>query len=321
MSLIGDTVIPITILISMTITTFSIYKENNGEFEYKTYNTRRLLQRLASWPEAMIYFEKLLIRGLCKGTIAKNLCDILSFLTFNNRPLDRITERDVHEWMMWEKKSFLKNSTFARRVITVKAFLKTSNRRDLANSIPQIRFKYQPKSMILTDKEINVILKVCKNDLEKTIIHLLHDTGCRIGELITLRKQDVYFDDLGIKIFVDGKTGKRPVRLINSVSRVKRIYRQTKDLDDLLFKGKGYDWAYWIFRRASKKLGKNINPHMFRHTKATELWKQLPDAIVKQYMGFSKDSKMAIHYNHLSSRDVDEALLKLRPKIKWAGAS
>ena len=282
---------------------------DSNNFRYKTYNVKRLIERLRSWPEAIEYAQEQIIRNLAEGSIAKNLCDIVSFLTFHNRPISRIAPKDVKEWLIWTKTSNLKESTFTRRLTIVKSFLKRIGREDLASVIPKVNFTYEPKNISLSGSDIDTLIKSCRNDLERGLIHMLKDTGCRIGELLTLRKKDVVFDDLGIYIIVDGKTGKRAVRLVDSIKYCKKLWKKLDNDNDLLFNGKTYHWAYWIFRRASKKLGKNVHPHIFRHLKATKMLRKYSEAIVKKYMGWSPHSKMTMFYNHISPRDVDAAIL------------
>ena len=48
---------------------------------------------------------------------------------------------------------------------------------------------------------------------------------------------------------------------------------------------------------------------MFRHTRLTELAKELPEQILKQIAGWVPDYKMAKTYLHLSLKDVEESLL------------
>jgi ribosomal protein L40E len=56
---------------------------------------------------------------------------------------------------------------------------------------------------------------------------------------------------------------------------------------------------------------KPVHNHALRHARATHLAKHLPEAVMKELFGWTRDSKMASVYTHLSGRDVDEALLKL----------
>ena len=50
----------------------------------------------------------------------------------------------------------------------------------------------------------------------------------------------------------------------------------------------------------------------FRHSRATRLANVLTEAQLRQLFGWVQGSRMAATYAHLSGRDVDNALLKLR---------
>ena len=58
-------------------------------------------------------------------------------------------------------------------------------------------------------------------------------------------------------------------------------------------------------------IDKPINPHHFRHSRATDLAKKLTEAQLCQYMGWIQSSKEAATYVHLSGRDMDKAILTL----------
>jgi site-specific recombinase XerD len=59
------------------------------------------------------------------------------------------------------------------------------------------------------------------------------------------------------------------------------------------------------------KIGKNVYPHLFRHSRATHLADKLTEAQMKIYFGWSGRSDVPSVYVHLSGRDVEEAILKL----------
>lgn len=64
-----------------------------------------------------------------------------------------------------------------------------------------------------------------------------------------------------------------------------------------------------IGRRANIK--KKLNPHNFRHSRATHLANYLTEAQMKEYFGWIRSSDMAEIYVHLCGRDVDNAILKV----------
>ena len=56
---------------------------------------------------------------------------------------------------------------------------------------------------------------------------------------------------------------------------------------------------------------KRVNPHNFRHSRETYLANFLTEAQMKEFFGWTQDSKMAGVYVHMSGRNVDNALLKI----------
>ena len=54
---------------------------------------------------------------------------------------------------------------------------------------------------------------------------------------------------------------------------------------------------------------KKLNPHAFRHARATELAKHLKESELRAYMGWTPGSPMPGIYVHLSGRDTDAAIL------------
>ena len=74
-----------------------------------------------------------------------------------------------------------------------------------------------------------------------------------------------------------------------------------------------YSTGNVLLRRLAKKSGirKRVNPHLFRHSRATALANKLTEAQMKEYFGWTQSSDMASVYVHLSGRDVDSAILKL----------
>ncbi|MEM2756817.1 MAG: hypothetical protein QXM89_05605, partial [Candidatus Bathyarchaeia archaeon] len=55
---------------------------------------------------------------------------------------------------------------------------------------------------------------------------------------------------------------------------------------------------------------KKVYPHLFRHSRATELAKKMTEAEMCQFFGWTLASKMPAVYVHLSGRDLDKAVLK-----------
>ena len=188
-------------------------------------------------------------------------------------------------------------------------------------------YKKKP-DFIITQGEVDLLISSCDNARDKAIFSLLYDTGVRIGELLSIRIKDVGFDDYGMKIMVTGKTGVRIVRAIgDSVGYVKAwlnvhpdqfnedafLFVKFKDPKEVLDIGSLYRMFNKVKQRAIKKgfpPNKRINPHKFRHNRATELASKVKGPVLEKEMGWIPSSRMTRVYVHLSDDDVDRAILE-----------
>jgi integrase len=182
----------------------------------------------------------------------------------------------------------------------------------------------KPENMI-TEEEVDKLVNVLTNARDRALIYALYDSGCRIGELLTLRNKDVEFDEYGAILSVTGKTGYRKVRVVgNSISYLREwqnAHPVRDDSDSWFFcgiesgnRGKKLEHAnvYKFIRKGLKeaKIERRIYPHLFRHTRATILASRVTEAPLEAQMGWVHGSKMTQIYVHLSGRDQDRAILK-----------
>jgi integrase/ribosomal protein L40E len=179
---------------------------------------------------------------------------------------------------------------------------------------------------ILTEEEIVKMADAALNPRDKALVLVLYESGCRIGELLSLKIKDVQFDDYGCVLIVPkGKTGSRRVRIIKYAKKLLHwldVHPLKNDPESYVWISLGvntknqlvsYVGIEYVLKRLAKKVGitKKVNPHAFRHARATHLAQHLPQAIMNEVFGWSKDSRMSSIYYHLSGKDVDEALLRM----------
>lgn len=183
-------------------------------------------------------------------------------------------------------------------------------------------------SELITPKDIQFLLEYCKNLREKAFILTLYECGGRIGELLNLKLEDIISDDYGVILNLFGKTGYRKVRLIGSAPAISEWianeHPKRNDKESYLFcntydkpGGKlSYTSAYKILKKLKERSGfkKDINPHLFRHSRATELSEYLTDAQRCNYFGWQQGSQVCRIYTHL--QDTDRAILELNGLIR-----
>jgi len=185
--------------------------------------------------------------------------------------------------------------------------------------------KHKLPEELLTVEEAQKLANSTTNPRDKALILALYESGCRIGEMLYLKLKNVQFDNYGVVLIVNGKTGSRRVRIIASAQVLAAWLQEHPDKDNpdaLLWPARlaryqlvpcSYPSILAMLRRASKASGirKRIYPHLFRHSRATSLANKLTEAQMKEYFGWTQGSEMAATYVHLSGRDVDSALLQM----------
>jgi len=183
---------------------------------------------------------------------------------------------------------------------------------------------------LLTEEEVKKAIGACRNSRDRALLSTLWESGCRVSELLTLNVGHVAIEETITRITVHGKTGMRRVPLLDSTPYL------VEWLDDHPFKeepnaplwvgignpGRGKRMEYGAFRKMLREtarrvdIKKDVNPHNFRHSRATFLAKHLTEAQMNQYFGWVRGSDMPATYVHLSGRDIDESILKMRGLLK-----
>ena len=184
----------------------------------------------------------------------------------------------------------------------------------------------------LTREELEKLESAATRLYEKLIVKLLYETGARNKEFRTIKLKNIKFDSKGAAITVSGKTGQRTIRVIESAQLLKtylELHPMKHPEAYLFYKGLGAHRGtnYFkpisetglrqIIRRLKKKAGikRRIFPHLFRHTRATHLASKLPEKVLMKFFGW-KTRIMVDRYAHLTTEDIDEALIEFYEREK-----
>ena len=185
--------------------------------------------------------------------------------------------------------------------------------------------KKLPRQLITFD-DVQLLAENTHNPRDRALIITLFETGARISELLQLKISDVDTDKYGARITLPDatKTGARKIRVIWSAPAIVHWLRHhpKNKPNSYLFCGLqkhnlGKELQYRhvndLLKEAAEKTGiaKPVNPHHFRHSRASELAKKLTEAQLCEYMGWVIGSREARTYVHLSGRDSDKAILEM----------
>ena len=187
----------------------------------------------------------------------------------------------------------------------------------------------EPKTFpgTLTHEQVQQLITACTTQRSKLLIYLLYETGMRIGQAIGLRHSDVRSWDNEISITprndnANGARAKCKDPYIIHVSRdLIKVYSDyllneyPEDVDsDYVFiniwdgkvgKPITYSTVNELFRQLHQKTGIKANPHLLRHTHATELilggWDM---AHVQKRLGHASIQTTMDTYIHLKDDDM-----------------
>ena len=192
------------------------------------------------------------------------------------------------------------------------------------------------KEDVLREEEILKMVRTADCQRSRAMVFLTYESGARIGEIGSLRWRDLIFERVGeegkevdtAKLNVtDHKSGgkKRYVRLTMSVIDLiahKNLIKPREE--DYIFLTDGLhenttgeplskvQYAH-VFKNIAKKAGitKPVNPHAFRHARATELIRQgFDETTIKQMLWNNLDTKMFKVYVAICDDDIDREVFK-----------
>lgn len=220
------------------------------------------------------------------------------------------------ERMKFLKEFYLKYRKSSPRVVKYISGIKIKRNKD--RKLPE---------ELLSPKEIKKLVQVADNFRDKAIIILLYETAARKGEFLQLKIKhiDITEDKKKKYAFITipkGKTDSRKLPIIYSLPHVLNWLNSHPERDDpnaplfitqgaWLGRAFGEDGLKIMVKVLGKraKIKKNIYPHLFRHSRLTELAKELTEQELKKFAGWTADSEMAATYVHLSQKEVGDKIL------------
>jgi len=167
------------------------------------------------------------------------------------------------------------------------------------------KLKEKKLQTVLTEEEVKMMFGALERVRDINILKFLYYTGMRVNEAIQVRKKDINFKEKVIRIRSETTKTRResmqpiPKPLVDTLM----IWTQRLgDEDRLIPLTKQRVWQ--IVKKASKKAGidKNVHPHTFRHSFATQIYEETNDlGKVQELLRHDSLSSTGI-YKHLSKK-------------------
>jgi integrase/recombinase XerD len=217
--------------------------------------------------------------------------------------------------------------------------------------IPQLKRKekscYKPTDLWTQEDDI-LFLKWVTNKRDRCYHTMARDLSARPHEILSLKIKDIVFKTTGkvqyAEVLVNGKTGTRPIPLIQSIPYIKEWlsnHPTRNNPNSPLFIGLGrqsmgkqftpgglhnlYDYYKKEFfpkllndptissedkDKIKSLLGKPFNPYIRRHSALTEKSTKLKLHTLNQHAGWSTNSNMAQKYIHYFGNESSDSLLE-----------
>ncbi len=214
-----------------------------------------------------------------------------------------------------------KPGTRNQRLAVLKSYLSFAADKDITLQsvalsvcrIPQFR-QATPERVVIPDEAMAAILRQPPNTRiglrDRAIMVMLYDSGARLAEILGLRISDVVPDGDNPYVRINGKGGKQRIVPVSSkaIAHLKKymvvyhgrgqpstdllFYTVIKGIVGLMSEGnverfvKAYAHEAW---RSCPSVPENVHPHMFRRTRATQLYRNGVDLpLVSRLLGHAR---------------------------------
>jgi len=301
-----------------------------------TSNYKKYLERLKSKGNNIENYYYKELKGKTDGTILNHLISISKLFETNEQRneswraknkdfnlksnnINQLTTQDIKDFLDSDWWDNLSAGTQKMHVNRIKKYIEYSEREDLLDLFPSKingKTKRLSKIDLITKKDLDQILKY-SNLKYRTLFMILYEGALRINEALNIKEKDIKFDSAIITIIKisESKTYGRDIVVIEATPYIKE-YIRTNDFEPetKLFDFKNNttvnNYLNFILKKLVKKYpkkwkGRKLYPHLFRHSRLTELAKgKFNEAQIRKFAGWSADSTMAKIYFHLNDEDI-----------------
>ncbi len=276
------------------------------------------------------FTNDILAEGISAGRVVKYLYSLVSIKRKLNMSFRSAKEDDLKRFIIILEKSDYAEWTKHDLKIILKKYLHWLDKGDIISwlKVKTVKNGKLPEE-VLTEEDIKALVGVAYTSRDKGFIFSLYESGCRIGEFLPLKVKHLNFDKYGAVLRVTGKTGDRRIRLVASTLVLQSWLSDhpcKNDPEAYLWcktpatnnpKWKNNHLSYGFISRLLEELAiksaikKAVNPHAFRHARATFMASRLKEPEMREFFGWGGDSEMPSTYVHLSGRDIDNSVLNI----------
>lgn len=247
-----------------------------------------------------VYFVSRKIEGLSTRTLEQYQLYLNDFFFSVNKELEEITANDIRVYLYTvQKQRNLSDRTLDSRRAAIHAFFTWAAdegyiAKNPCRSIKKIKYERIERKG-LTAIELEKVRMACKNVREKALVEFLYSTGARVTEACNIKISEVDFDKGEVLLF--GKGNKHRISYLSAKASLYLVeyLKSRTDQSEYLFVSERKphnslkkEAIERVIRNLGKRsnIGRDLYPHLFRHTVATDmLRKNAPITDVQKMLG------------------------------------
>lgn len=271
----------------------------------------------------LLYLATRKTEGLAKKTLEGYGRMLGRFSRYMRKNVEDISAMDIRMYLANRGKEDIKTTTLANDTDILRGFFNWLEDEEYIQKSPMRKIK-TPKvekrlREALTKEEFEVLRTGAKTLRQKALLEILYATGCRLEEVEQMKKSDIDWQRLQIKVI--GKGNKERVVYINATCQVhlrKYLMSRLDDCDSIFvterqpIKFMGRRAIQREINKISEQSGLQINvyPHLIRHTMATHLLNSgMSLNILQQILGHD-DPSTTLVYAELNNVTVENEYRK-----------
>jgi len=264
-------------------------------------------------------------RGLSPHTTAAYLRDVQQCLDFQTKPLEKLTEENITDFLSHAKAKGLRPASLGRKLAALKVFFRFLKREKIIESKVADHIEspklWQQIPHVLSIEEVEMLIESTESLCLKALLELLYSSGLRASEICQIETSAVG-DDF---VRVMGKGSKErlvPIgkKAVEAIDTYLSQERPDNRVPQLFLNRKGKPWertALWRAIRAQAKkagIGKPIGVHTLRHSFATHLLDRGADLrIIQELLGHASISTTD-RYTHVSKGSLQARFMEFHPR-------
>lgn len=263
------------------------------------------------------------VEGFAEGTLYNHTKALSKFFQTVQKAPEQVMPNDIRVYLyMYQKERGISNRSLDKVRSSISSFYKWMLvegyiEKDPTIAIKPIKYEKKPKAPC-SQIDLEYLRRACQTKKQKAILEVLYSTGCRVGELVILKKSDIDWDKKTVHLFGKGK--KHRTSFLNAKAEValKEYLATREDDNEWLFVSdrKPHNQMHVcgiqkivreISTRANSNVAKNVTPHVLRHTMASVAIENNADIIsVQKILGHTNiNTTMTYIHKNLDSAKND----------------